>query len=134
MELIANLYVKVQVINVNSNIIIEGIGGNNMVGKRLLKIITLVLIFSIMSGSIVFANGVAGENMRVTEAAGEQQQNELNDESVKVKKEEAVKIAKTILEGAAGFEIAGIYLNPGWGGIESIWNIFYSYRCGTGPV
>jgi hypothetical protein len=125
MELISKFYVKVQAINVNLNIVFEQKGGYNMAGKRLLTIITMVLIISLMSGTVVFANGAAGEEMRELEAVGGQQ-DILNEESVGVKKEEAVRIAKTILEGAADFEVGAIALNPGWGGVESIWNVdFY---------
>lgn len=101
--------------------------------KRIISLISLVVFLTTaLLGTSAFAaesdSGLSPEKIKLMIAAGEPVPGQqVSEESVKIKKDAALEIAKTILENASEFESNNIYLNPGYGGMKTFWSInFYS--------
>ncbi|NLY43087.1 MAG: hypothetical protein GX066_03755 [Clostridiaceae bacterium] len=97
---------------------------------------TAVLIFSLLAGNVAFADEIVPEkNEKITAVAGtvEYMPDKMVDESsVKIKKDKAVEIAKTMLEDPKNYELGSIYLSPKWPAGGSIWNIEFRVKKGSG--
>lgn len=98
--------------------------------KRIVSLISLVVFLSTaMLGTSVFgADAISEEKLKLMIAAGETiPAQQVTEESVKIKKDRAIEIAKSIIENASDFESNNIYLNPGYGNMKAFWSInFYS--------
>ena len=104
-----------------------------MNAKRIISLISLVVFLSTaLFGTSVFAAeadmSISQEKLNLMIAAGEPVPGQtVTEESVKIKKDKAIEIAKTMLENAADFESNNVYLNPGYGSMKTFWSInFYS--------
>jgi len=91
--------------------------------RMLLTVIVFSLVFSMVFGSSVFADNIASPENQATE------------QSVKIKKDKAIQIAKTMLDDAGRYELSNVYLDPVWGMNRSRWSIdFYTNSEPMGSV
>lgn len=103
--------------------------------KKIISLsIVLALIMSIVLSSTVIADTISEEKKALMIASGEFPPGEgFSEKDVKVKKEEAIKIAKALLENSELYEVGYVSLNPNWGTSGSIWNIeFYKSKAPYG--
>lgn len=99
--------------------------------KRIISFISIVVFLStaILGTSVFGADTVISEQKaNLMMAAGETMPaQQVSEDNVKIKKDKAIEIAKTMLENATDFESNNVYLNPGYDGMKSFWSInFYS--------
>lgn len=97
--------------------------------KSVLFITVFTLIFSMVFSSVASADSISEEKKKVMLAAGEiLPDSPPNEESVKIKKDQAIEIAKTMLDDASLYEVGNIFLNPKWGSNRSSWNVDFFMR------
>jgi hypothetical protein len=91
--------------------------------RMLLAVVVFSLVFSMVFGTAVFADNI------------ESLENQATEQNVKIKKDKAIQIAKTMLDDVSRYEVGNIYLEPIWGMRRSSWNIeFYASSEPTGSV
>jgi hypothetical protein len=99
--------------------------------KRIISVISIAAILSaVLFGTSAFADEAAlsQEKINLMIAAGEIIPGQaVTEKDVKIKKDKAVEIARTILEDASAFEASDAYLNPGYSsGVKAYWSVnFY---------
>lgn len=96
--------------------------------KRLFSLVTAVtLVFTFVFTSVASADTISEEKRKLMIAAGElPPDGALTEDSVKIKKDRAIEIAKTILEDPSAYEMGNVFLNPKWGTKGGNWTIdFY---------
>lgn len=97
--------------------------------KRMISSVSLVAVLSTsLLGSSVFADdtgsAISEEKLKLMIAAGELIPGQTAaEENVKIKKDKAIEIARTMLEDASAFDAGNIYLNPAYSGVNSSWSI-----------
>ena len=104
-----------------------------MNAKRIISLISIVVFLSTaLLGTSIFAAeadlSLSQEKINLMIAAGEPIPGQtVTEESVKIKKDMAIAIARALIENASDFESNNVYLNPGYGSMKTFWSInFYS--------
>lgn len=96
--------------------------------------ITLVLLLSALISPSVNADTISDEKLKVMIAAGEiPPYQSITEADVKIKKDAAAAIGKTILDDATAFEMSNAYLNEKWGmAANPAWSIEFMSKQGPG--
>ena len=99
--------------------------------RRIFSLITTFsLLFTLLVSNSVYAEDISAEKLKLMIASGEilppQTQNE---DTVKIKKDAAVKIAQSILEDSSSYEMSNTSLNTQWGSASgAVWSISFSNK------
>lgn len=93
--------------------------------RRNISLVTLLaLVFTLVFSTGTYAASVSEEKAKLMMAAGEMPAvSTPTEETVKIKREEAIRIARTMLEKNEALELGGTYLNPRYGFTSAVWNI-----------
>lgn len=99
-----------------------------MVIRKIIPLsLVLAIITSVFLSSAAFA-GTSYDEMMLKIAAGElPYESEIKESDVKIKKDQAVEIAKSIIENADSYYLGYANLSPGWNDRNAMWSLdFYT--------
>lgn len=98
--------------------------------KKILSLTTALLITtSLLFSSTAFSEELSKEKINIMLAAGESPVSmKVAESSVKISRDTAVSIAKTMLEDVSLYETSNISLNPNYSSFGSIWSINFNKK------
>ena len=106
--------------------------------KKIITLVTAVTLTASLSlGSVVRADSISEEKRKLMIASGEILPEYMaSEEDVKIKREEAIKIAKKLLEEPDSYEVSYVNLTPRWESKgQFLWNVeFYKNKTPGGSA
>jgi len=112
-----------------------------MLFKKILSIATSIMLMFSLATSNLFAESISENKAKLMIAAGETLPvEEITEDSVKIKKDQAIELAKDFMEkklskNADKYVFGGIFLNPNWNSNSATWSLeFYKSKSPGGNI